>query len=127
MGSWKEERYQKVLEKVETEMLAGKTVPARVVFQPNNLEDINAVEVDAFIQNSWKIVGNIKKREIPKLTVALRRNKVTNVKFRGKPKYKININNSAYRGLMCWLTITRSGKWGKDDEDYRYSKDLSHL
>ena len=45
VGLWeqKEERYQKVLETVEREMLTGKTVSAHVVFQPQNLEDINAI------------------------------------------------------------------------------------
>ena len=127
VGSWLEERYQRTLGKVEDDMRVGTTIPTRVVFQPQNPEDINAIECDAFVDNTWKIVGNIQKQEIPKLTSALRANKITKCVFTRVPQYKINIQNSGHCGLVCWVTVTKKGKWGKNDEDYRYNKDISHL
>ena len=51
MGSWKEDRYQQSLQKVVDLMNSGDTVPAYVSFQPDNPEDINAIKVDAYIND----------------------------------------------------------------------------
>ncbi len=108
-------------------MLNNTAVPVKVNFQPDNPEDINAIKADVYVNGKWKIIGNIQKHKIPKLTVALRQKTVINCRFTKIPKYRINILNSGCNGLMCSLTITNQMKWGPDDFFYRYNKDLKHL
>ena len=101
MGSWKEDRYQQSLQKIVDLMNSEGTVPANVSFQPDNPEDINAIKVDAYVNEPWHIVGNIKQQEIPNLTRALRHNKIRTVKFTEEPVYKITIQRSGHSGYMC--------------------------
>ena len=127
MGSWKENRYQDVLTEVQNQMALSKDVSVRVKFEQNNPEDINAIKAEARIEGNWKIFGTIMKSQISKLTRAMRRNTVNNCRFRGAPRYEINVRNSGYNGLTCKLIIEKRGRWERDDFDYRYNDDLSRL
>ncbi len=81
MGSWKEKHYQEALEVVETEMISNTSVPVQVDFQPDNPKDINAIKAKAYVNEKWRIIGNIQKHKILKLTVALRQKTIIHCGF----------------------------------------------
>ena len=127
MGSVKEKRYQDALDRVQELMAKDENVPVRVERDPDNIQDKNALIVEAFVNESWKNVGTIQKRKIPKLTRALRQGTAGSYRFAGSPQYKLNVYKSGLNGLTCQLIITNKGRWDDDDRTYYYYKDLSHL
>ena len=127
MGSVKEKRYQDALERVQELMAKEENVPLRVERDPDNIQDKNALIVEAFVDQSWKNVGTIQKRKIPKLTRALRQGTVGSYRFAGSPQYKLNVYKSGLHGQTCQLITTNKGRWDDDDRTYYYDKDLSHL
>ncbi|XP_072040318.1 uncharacterized protein [Amphiura filiformis] len=127
MGSCVEKRYQDVLEKVQELMRDGETVAVRVEYEPQNPQDINAIKAEAYLDDQWRIFGTIQKRKIPKLTSAMRHGTITDCKLAARPLYRLNVLNSGRNGLTCQLVISNRYRWDRDDNNYSYNMDLSHL
>ena len=47
-------------------------VPVRVEFEPNNIEDKNAIKFDVYFDDGWHIIGFCGVNKIPKLRKAMK-------------------------------------------------------
>ena len=61
---------------------AKRVVELRVLPEPNNIRDCNALIIQAKIENQWERIGYIPKEKVPKFTSAIRNIELKDVKFR---------------------------------------------
>ena len=75
---------QSTLKKCRELLCAKESVELRVLPEPDNLRDCNAVIIQAKVgsRSQWDRIGYIPKEKLPKFTAAIRNNEIKYVKFR---------------------------------------------
>ena len=71
-GSYHEERYQQALLKCDGAKRKRDIVPIRAEFEPDNVQDKNAIKFEVFFYHKWLIIGYCDLKKIPKLRKAMK-------------------------------------------------------
>ena len=99
-----------------------KTVALRLTRETGNIEDCNAILVEARVHESWLSIGYIVKVHIPRVHKALLNNHISNVTIQSRRREHISqINDFVFN---CAITITKSGKWEPTNPLYTYNMKL---
>ncbi len=75
-GSFHEERYQSALHKCDAAKRKKEPIHVRVEFEPDNIEDKNAIKLEVNFDNEWLIIGYCEVKKIPKLRTAMKQNEI---------------------------------------------------
>jgi len=121
-GSFWATKYQDALKKAVELKSKETNVPVRASFETSNLTDKNAITFEVFDGAVWLVIGYCGVEKIPKLTKAIKRGeiisyKVCFIKRQWIPKVR------DFR-LYAAVTITKKGRWDKNDSNNKYNSDL---
>ena len=101
------------------ELLCGKeSVELRVLLEPDNLRDCNALIIQAKVGSQWDRIGYISKEKLPKFTATIRNNNLKYVKFRNI-KCQFIITDSPTWTYCASVMVTKTGKWLPNDGNYK--------
>ena len=118
-GSYHEERYQQALLKCDGAKRKRDIVPIRAEFEPDNVQDKNAIKFEVFFYHKWLIIGYCNLKKIPKLRKAMKAKEIHSssllyvkrefIPWQGKLSF--------YAGVC----IVKKGKWEKDSTNNNYN------
>ena len=110
-GSFFQERYQQALLKCDAAKRQKQPISVRVEFEPDNIQDKNAIKFEVYFNNDWHIIGYCDVRKIPKLGKAMnaRREWIT--------------WQSKFSFYAC-ESIVKRGQWEKDNHNNHYNSNL---
>lgn len=106
--------------------LHKRTVNVRLQFDRDNIEDRNAINVEACINGKWEGIGTIPKGKIVKVTREMRRDGITSIKFTKAPFNEAMKDAVSAITLGCYIVMLKRGIW-EDDCRYTYNQDLSKI
>ena len=112
MGTVKEARYEKVLEKIAPLLDEGRSVPVRMRPEPNNPYDSKAMLFECELEHEWRAVGYVVRDALDAVHDALDKKQITEVKF-DWVKYIVHFKRSR-PGWYAGIKITKQGKWPKE-------------
>jgi len=121
-GSFWATKYQDALKKALELKFTKENVPVRTSFETTNLTDKNAITFEVQCNGAWLVIGYCGVEKIPKLTKAIKWDEITAyklcfIKRQWIPKIR------DFR-LYSAVTITKRGRWGKNDNSNQYNSDL---
>ena len=118
-GSYWEEKYQRVLIECRRMLGNNEDVVVRLVFEPENRQDRNAIRFDAYVDGSWHPLGYAGLRKIPKLTKAIKMGEIRSISLaRVKGQYVQQQNKMMMTG---YFSIVKSSLWLKDYDGNTYN------
>ena len=95
---------QSTLKKCRELLCAKRAVELRVLPEPNNIRDCNALIIQAKVENQWDRIGYIPKEKVPKFTSAIRNNELKDVKFRNIKCHYVMLDTSVWTFLHQLLS-----------------------
>ena len=121
-GSSYHEDCQKALRKCKQLQLAKQQIELRVMPEPTNIRDKNAIVVEVQLDGEWCRIGYIQKEKIRKVTAAIKKNEIEKVEFKSIGFMFIpDLNDWLYQPRVL---ITKSHHWLPTDVNYRYNDNL---
>ena len=78
-GSFFQEHYQQALLKCDNAKRQNQTITARVEFEPDNIQDKNAIKFEVYFNSEWHIIGYCAVKKIPKLKTAMNASEIKTV------------------------------------------------
>ena len=78
-GSFFQEHYQQALLKCDSARRQNQAITARAEFEPDNIQDKNAIKFEVYFNNEWHIIGYCDVRKVPKLRRAMNDNEIKTV------------------------------------------------
>ncbi|KAL9958591.1 hypothetical protein ACROYT_G035625 [Oculina patagonica] len=117
-GSSFHEDCQATLKKCRELLGAKKTVELRVLPEPDNVRDCNALIIQAKVNDQWDRIGYIPKEKVPKFTAAIRQNELRDVRFKNIRCQYFMSDNPTWTFLASVLVV-KTGKWLPNDGKYR--------
>ena len=97
------------------------TIPVKLIFEPVNRRDENAITVQAGF-DTWKPIGYIPGIKVPKVTEAIRNKEITKIVITNvKYQYIFPIASFKY---IATISISKTGKWRKNKDNYKYNEDI---
>ena len=121
-GSFFQERYQQALLKCDAAKRQKQPISVRVEFEPDNIQDKNAIKFEVYFDNDWHIIGYCDVRKIPKLRKAMNANEIKTVSFLYVRREWI-VWQSKFSFYAC-VSIVKRGQWEKDDHNNHYNSNL---
>ena len=121
-GSYHEDRYQRALLKCSEAKRKKENILVRVNFEPNNIEDKNAIKFEVYFDNEWLIIGYCSVKKIPKLNKAMKRNQLRTLILTFVKREWIH-----WKASFCFhacVTVVKRGKWDKDELNNHYNSVL---
>lgn len=120
-GSSFHEHFQWGLKQCKVAFIRKDKIPVKLVFEPMNVRDENAIIVQVMI-DTWKPIGYIPGKKVIKVTNAISDGLITKiVLINVKYQYVHAISSYKYFGVVA---ITKEGKWVKDKDSYNYNEEL---
>ena len=121
-GSYHEERYQKALLKCDDAKRKQDVVPIRAEFEPDNIQDKNAIKFEVFFDHEWLIIGYCDLKKIPKLRKAMKAKEIRSLSLLYVKREFIPWQGKfSFYACVC---IVKNGKWEKDSTNNYYNSDL---
>lgn len=112
--------YQKTMAQCRKNLLEG--VEMKLEFEPKNANDKNAIKFKAKINTEWLDVGYVDVSMVPKVTVALQKQEISQVKLTCvQRKFIKPVGALRYVGECV---ITKKGPWLPDMPNFGYNGDL---
>lgn len=122
-GSSFHEDHQATVKKCRELLGAKKSVELRVLPEPENMRDCNALIIQAKVDCQWDCIGYIPKEKVPKFTVAIRKNELQDVRFKNIRCQYVMSDKPTWTFMASVLAI-KSGKWLSNDGKYRYNDSI---
>jgi len=120
-GSSFHEHFQEGLKLCKGALMKKETVPMKLVYEPINRRDENAVLVQAKC-DTWRPIGYIPGIKVPKVTVAINAKEITKIVLTNiKYQYVFPISSFKY---FATVSISKKGKWIKNKDSYKYNEDI---
>ena len=114
---------QSTLKKCRELLCAKEPVELRILPEPDNLRDCNALIIQAKVGSQWDRIGYIPKEKLPKFTAAIRNNEIKYVKFRNI-KCQFIMTDTPTWTYCASVMVTKTGKWLPNDGNYKYNDQL---
>ena len=115
------EHFQDGLKLCKAALMRKETVSLKLVYEPINRRDENAILVHARC-DSWRPIGYIPGIKVPKVTVAIEANEITKIALTNiKYQYVFPISSFKY---FATVSISKKGKWIKNKDSYKYNEDI---
>jgi len=86
---------------------------ARVEFEPDNIQEKNAIKFEVYFNSEWHIIGYCDVGKIPKLRRAMNASEIKTVSLLYAKREWI-VWQSKLSFYAC-ISIVKRGQWGKDD------------
>ena len=102
---------------------AKKTVELRILREPENIKDCNALIIQAKVDIQWDRIGYIPKEKVPKFTAAIRQNEVKEIRFKNIRCQYVFSDNPTWTFMASVLAV-KTGKWLPNDGKYRYNDSI---
>lgn len=122
-GSSFHEDCQATLKKCRELLGAKKTIDLRVLPEPDNVRDCNALLIQAKVDCQWDRIGYIPREKVRKFTSAIRHNELRDVKFKNIRCQYVMSDNPTWTFMASVLAI-KTGKWLPNDGKYRYNDSI---
>ena len=122
-GSTFHKEFQFALHKCKQKLVDNIPVELQLFSEPVNVEDENAIIVQVKLNGILTAVGYIPGKKVKKVQAALNNNEITNLQLT-RVQYKY-IWGAGMHKYVPQLTITKNGRWLKDDKRYRYNSIFS--
>lgn len=120
-GSSFHEHFQSALKLCKEALKKKETVPVKLIFEPVNRRDENAIIVQAGF-DMWQPIGYVPGIKVPKVTEAIRNKEITKIVITNvKYQYIFPIASFKYTAT---LSISKKGKWRKNKDSYKYNEDI---
>ena len=123
LGSSFHQDCQGTLKKCRDLLCAKESVELRVLPEPDNLRDYNALIIQAKVGSQWERIGYIPKEKLPKFTAAIRNNEIKYVKLRNI-KCQFIMTDTPTWTYCALVMVTKTGKWLPNDGNYKYNDQL---
>lgn len=121
-GSSFHEHFQEGLKLCKGVLMKKETVALKLVYEPINRRDENAILVEANCDSTWRPVGYIPGIKVPKVTVAIEGKEITKIALTNiKYQYVFPISSFKY---FATVAISKKGKWIKNKDNYKYNEDI---
>ena len=101
---------------------AKKTVQVRAKFEPDNIEDKNAIKFEVLLDDTWYIIGYCGVKKIPKLHKALTNNEVKTVSLLFVKRQWIPWRSSFE--FNASVSVVKTGPWEEDDPNNQYNSNF---
>lgn len=121
-GSVHEDRYQQGLLMCDNAIRKKQTVSVRVKFEPDNIEDRNAIKIEVYFDNVWHIIGYCGVQKIPKLRKAMKGNEIVTVSLLNVKREWIPWQRKF--SFYASINIVKRGQWEKDSPKNYYNSNL---
>ena len=118
-GSTYYDHFQKTLRKCRRLLLDQQEVAVKLVIEPTNKADENAIIVQAELENVWNPVGYIPGAKVKKAMDALDKQEIKTIKFK-TIEWKFIYGLSEFRYVSS-IVVTKLNKWLPPDKDYQYN------
>ena len=122
-GSSFHEDCQVTLKKCHELLGVKKTVELRILREPENIKDCNALIIQAKVDIQWDRIGYIPKEKVPKFTAAIRQNEVKEIRFKNIRCQYVFSDNPTWTFMASVLAV-KTGKWLPNDGKYRYNDSI---
>ena len=111
--------FQRVLRSCKHMLLENIPIEMRLCNEPVNINDENAVVVQAKVHGKFQSIGYIPGKKLQKVGSAVNNNAITDIVLtRVQYSYIWGAGEHKY---IPQITITKHGKWLQDDKTYRYN------
>ena len=121
-GSFFQEHYQQALLKCDNAKRQNQTITARVEFEPDNIQDKNAIKFEVYFNSEWHIIGYCAVKKVPKLRRAMNASEIKTVSLLYVKREWI-MWQSKFSFYAC-ISIVKRGQWEKDDHNNHYNSNL---
>ena len=121
-GSFHEERYQSALHKCDAARRKKEPIHVRVEFEPDNIEDKNAIKFEVNFDNEWLMIGYCEVKKIPKLRTAMKQKEIKTLSLLFVKRGWIPCKSK-----LCFyacVSIVKKGQWSKDSSTNHYNSNL---
>ena len=112
-GSSYHEHFQLGLKMCKEALINKITVAVKLVYEPINRRDENAILVHTKCDNTWSPIGYIPGVKVPKVTEAIEDKEITKIVLT-KVKYQFIFPISSFK-YFATVSITKKGKWRKTE------------
>lgn len=120
-GSSFHDHYQRALRLCRESLKKKESIPVKLIFEPVNRRDENAITVQARF-DTWEPIGYIPGIKVPKVTEAIRKKEITKIVITNvKYQYIFPIASFKY---IATISISKRGKWRKNKDNYKYHEDI---
>jgi len=120
-GSSFHDHFQCALRLCRESLKKKQTIPLKLIFEPVNRRDENAIIVQAGF-DTWQPIGYMPGIKVPKVTEAIRNKEITKIVITNvKYQYIFPIASFKY---IATLSISKLGKWRKNKDRYKYNEDI---
>ena len=93
--------------------------------EPDNLDDKNAIQIQACLQEDRKTLGYVPVKKIPKVTQSLRKGEIKSMRLRQVTcKYLPPVGGMRFTGE---ISVVKYGQWLKDYHNFSYNDSLQFL
>ena len=114
------ERFQPTLHLMREGLCQNQVVECRLVKEPTNARDKNAVLVEGKVNDDWQPIGYIGVTQLPRVCVALPH--ILDVRVLWiRRKYTLTLNKPYYTASIC---LTKKGPWLATKPNNSYNSDL---
>lgn len=120
-GSSFHEHFQLGLKMCKEALIKKDTVPVKLVYEPINRRDENAILVHTECVNTWRPIGYIPGIKVPKVTQAIEDKEITKIVLTNV-KYQFIFPISSFK-YFATISITK-GKWRKNRDSYKFNDDI---
>ena len=120
--TFKEEQYQQVLSLCDNAKRQKQAVSLRVVFEPENIQDKNAIKFEVYFDNEWHMIGYCGVRKIPKLRKAMNAHEIKTISLVYVKREWIRWQRK-FSFYAC-VSIVKRGQWEKDNPKNHYNSNL---
>lgn len=110
-GSSYHEHFQLGLKMCKEALINKITVAVKLVYEPINRRDENAILVHTKCDNTWSPIGYIPGVKVPKVTEAIEDKEITKIVLTNV-KYQFIFPISSFK-YFATISITKKGKWRK--------------
>ena len=118
-GSTYHAHFQDALRRCKRLSMDKRDISIKLLIEPANARDENAIVVQVQVDSTWQPVGYIPAVKIKKAMDALEKNEVKNITFKCiEWKYIYGLGKFKY---VASVTITKLNKWLPTDKNYQYN------
>ena len=107
IGVTRDTRYQDILHEVRDRIQGGDTVPVKMVQEPDNVFDSQAIAFQCYHSDSWQTIGYVVSEICDEVNAAINQGDILSVEF-SWVKYKLWKKSPGY--YAC-IGVTRKGEW----------------
>ena len=120
-GSSFHDHFQCALRLCRESLKKKESIPVKLIFEPVNRRDENAITVQAQF-DTWQPIGYIPGIKVPKVTEGIRNKEITKIVITNV-KYQYIFPISSFK-FIATVSISKIGKWRKNKDNYKYNEDI---